>query len=385
MFTYTKVKPNNLTLLLCCAFALAACGGDSGDSANNANQAPTKVLLSTVMAVGTTAVNIVWGAAIDDNTASTQLIYEVHIAEGGNFTPSASTLKFSGTNVLSTQVTGLKAATAYTVILVAVDVQGLRGNSSGLNVTTQNILDSTLEKLNDTGITQCAKFYTVLTDCSVTNLGDWFGLYQDGETGRDFLAVNLQLNKVGSGDAGFDFTKISAAGQKLPANAIEWSCVLDNHTGLMWEVKTDDGGLHDKDNTYQWYNQDTSTNGGTEGYINKGKNTQAFSRAINSQALCGYTDWRLPKKQELQSVVNYGKYNPTIDNTYFPNTASVDFDKLNSSIDNAYSPNTAYWSSSPFAADSNYVWIVLFINGSLSVNAKDSDNYVRLVRSEQSR
>ena len=28
--------------------------------------------------------------------------------------------------------------------------------------------------------------------------------------------------------------------------------VLDCATGLEWEKKTDDGGLHDKDNTYSW-------------------------------------------------------------------------------------------------------------------------------------
>ena len=26
----------------------------------------------------------------------------------------------------------------------------------------------------------------------------------------------------------------------------------DNVTGLIWEVKTDDGSVHDKDNTYCW-------------------------------------------------------------------------------------------------------------------------------------
>lgn len=328
------------------------------------NKAPTNVLLSAVTAYSPTAVNVVWGAASDDSTPTDLLTYEVHMAEGGSFTPSATTLKFSGKNVLSTQVTGLKVATAYTTILVAVDYRGLRGSSGGVSVTTQNIFVTTSRKLNDTGITQCANDNIVFADCSADSLGTWFGLNQDGEIGRDFLAVNGLLTKVGAGDAGFDFTKISAAGQKLPANATVWSCVLDNHTGLMWEAKTNDGGLYDKDNTYQWYNQDTSTNGGKVGYENGGNNTQAFSQAVNAKALCGYTDWRLPSKQELHSIVNYGKYHPSIDSTYFPNTQT-----------------NSYLSSSTAAEDSELVLLVNFDYGlDLEFNKSSGGLYVRLVR-----
>ena len=226
--------------------------------------------------------------------------------------------------------------------------------------------------LNDTGITQCSNENTLLGACSAANLGGWFGLNQDGEVGRDFFAVNGKLTKIGGGDAGFDFTKISATGEKLPANATEWSCVLDNHTGLMWEVETDDGGLRDKDNRYAWYNPDTSTNGGTVGYQYGGSNTQAFSQAVNAQALCGYTNWRLPTKQELHSIVNYGKLSPTIDTAYFPNTQSY------------------YWSSTPFADHDNpdfgnAVWVFYFRYGYDAIITPNNSSglNVRLVRSGQ--
>lgn len=171
--------------------------------------------------------------------------------------------------------------------------------------------------LNDTGISQCANDSTLFADCSAANLGGWFGLNQDGQTGRDVLAAKGKLTKVGGGDAGFDFTKISATGQKLPANALVWSCVLDNHTGLLWEVKTIDGGLHDTTKTYTWYNSDANTNGGTVGYENGGNNTQAFTQMVNQQGLCGYKDWYLPDYDELKSIINYGKFNPAIDTNYF--------------------------------------------------------------------
>ncbi|MCB1659233.1 MAG: fibronectin type III domain-containing protein, partial [Pseudomonadales bacterium] len=94
----------------------------------NINQPPTNVALATVQATSPTGVSASWGAASDDTTAASQLTYEVHMAEGGDFTPSASSLKFSGKNVFTTPVTGLKAATTYTVKLVAIDTQGLRSS-----------------------------------------------------------------------------------------------------------------------------------------------------------------------------------------------------------------------------------------------------------------
>ncbi len=264
--------------------------------------------------------------------------------------------------------TGKEVATATTKVVVTALVcpegQIVQG---GKCVNPQPPVIST-DLLNDTGITNCANDNTIFDDCSAASLGGWFGLNQDGEVGRDYLAANGQLTKVGAGDAGFDFTKISATGQTLPANATEWSCVKDNHTGLMWEVKTDDGGLRDKDNTYTWYNTNTATNGGYAGSDNGGNNTQAFAQTVNSQTLCGHNNWRLPSKKELHSLVNYGKYNPTIDSAYFPNIVSLSY----------------WWSSSPVADDSGYAWVVHFYYGFDGCCYSKSDNaYVRLVRSSQ--
>lgn len=75
---------------------------------------------------------------------------------------------------------------------------------------------------------------------------------QDVDYGRD------KTNNDIDGHAGFNFTKIDSSGNVLPVVAANWSAVLDNVTGLMWENKTDDGGLHDKDNLYTWYDPDNS-------------------------------------------------------------------------------------------------------------------------------
>ncbi|MCB1659845.1 MAG: DUF1566 domain-containing protein, partial [Pseudomonadales bacterium] len=262
---------------------------------NVVNQAPTNVMLSSVTAASQTMLDVAWIAASDDTTPANQLTYEVHLAEGGNFGPSASTLKFSGKNVLSTQLTGLKAATSYSVKLIAIDAQGLKTVSIFQSIITPSNIVLETGLLNDTGISQCINKDNVMGNCDVAHLrGGWFGYNQDGQVGRDALAAINQLTKVGGGDAGFDFTKISATGEKLAANANSWNCVLDNHTGLMWDNKTDDGSLHDKGEVFTWYNPDASKNGGLAGTQNNGKNTHELVNTVNIQGWCGYKDWRLP-------------------------------------------------------------------------------------------
>ena len=189
------------------------------------------------------------------------------------------------------------------------------------------------------------------------------------------------------------YTKISNSGAVLPDTATlgngvnDWACTKDNKTGLTWEVKTDDGGLRDKDWRYSWYEPDSSKNGGFAGYTDttyrapdcstqNNCNTYAFTNAVNTKGLCGKNDWRMPTKEELMKLVvcsdgkydtdgsctNYESVSPTINSTYFPNTQSW------------------YWSSSPYADDSSYAWSVYFFGGYSDAFSKNDDLFVRLVR-----
>jgi len=152
--------------------------------------------------------------------------------------------------------------------------------------------------LNDTGRTTCISPTTGLrVKCA--------GSGQDGEFGRD-----VSNPKKRDGRAGFSFVKLAADGTELSPKATDWSCVKDKVTGLVWEVKTADGGLRDKDNTYTDYRD------GRPG------DASAFVQAVNATGLCGYTDWDLPSPWELQSLVDYGQVMPSlpIDTDWFPNT-----------------------------------------------------------------
>ncbi len=220
--------------------------------------------------------------------------------------------------------------------------------------------------LNDTGITFCGSYPSGNTaaPCTPNPAG------QDQQYGRDAAAQAGVLYKIGGGEAGFDFTKVCMSGEtagqgtcppdpSLGTGANDWACTKDNVTGLIWEVKTDDGGLRDKDNTYTNFEGDTSAS-----------NSLGFVAAVNALSganrLCGATDWRRPSKKELLSIAHHGRVNPSIEPTYFPNT-----------------PSWFFWSGSPFAGDSNFAWDVYFVYGSAGYDSRASAFHVRLVRGGQ--
>jgi hypothetical protein len=218
-------------------------------------------------------------------------------------------------------------------------------------------------KLNDTGIATCSNASQNGLPCPVAGFPG-----QDGEYGRD-----KTLNNDADGHAGFNFTKISSTGAALAASATSWNCVKDNVTGLMWENKTNDSGLHHSGWTYSWYEPDNTKNGGFAGYQNVGScggtsqcDTNAYVKAVNAAGWCGFKDWRMPSKEELYSIVDYSRYNPAIDAAYFPNT-----------------PNSWAWSSSPDAYDSYGAWIVDFSSGYGNYDGKSGSYFVRLVRGGQ--
>lgn len=227
-------------------------------------------------------------------------------------------------------------------------------------------------KLNDTGIITCSDANTDNLSCPVTGFEG-----QDAEHGRDARAAEGILTKVGAGKGGFDFTKLDTNGNALAASATQWSCVKDNHTGLIWEVKTDDSGLRDKDNTYSWYNANNATNGGDAGTENNGTcpdtgncDTEKYVASVSVINLCGSSDWRLPAKEELRSIVDYSYSNsthrPAIDTDYFLNTNTF-----------------LYWSVSPNAHFDSHAWNVNFANGNDYYDNKFNEHYVRLVRGTQ--
>jgi hypothetical protein len=171
-----------------------------------------------------------------------------------------------------------------------------------------------MNDLNDTGAVRGGIFPTgINSGCTGETI-----MEQDCSKGRDPL-----VSDNSDGSAGFNFTKIDAAGNELPSTANSWACVLDNATGLYWEVKTTDGGIHDASNTYQWGGKGaivTPTSG-----VQRSTEWNVLVDGSNTENLCGFNNWRVPTVKELISIVNYNRSNPAIDTTYFPNTASANY------------------------------------------------------------
>lgn len=90
---------------------------------------------------------------------------------------------------------------------------------------------------------------------------------------------------------------------------------------------------------------------------------QTALQTANSKVFAGQSDWRLPNKQELQSLVENRCYDPTINLTIFPNTIS-----------------SQTWSSSLYIGQNSYAWLVNFSNGHSSNDSKSNVYLVRLVR-----
>ena len=75
--------------------------------------------------------------------------------------------------------------------------------------------------------------------------------------------------------------------------------------------------------------------------------------------------WRLPTRQELDSILDLTRHEPAIDTERFPGTESG-----------------AYWSSTPCAWSSDHAWVVSFYGGgSLDCRHVSGNAFVRAVRS----
>ncbi len=209
--------------------------------------------------------------------------------------------------------------------------------------------------LNDTGVTQCQDD-TTQGDCPMaTHPG------QDGD--RD---TPMRFSFYSNGSE---------------------TCVVDETTGLMWEVKQDNsdlGGKRRAGSTYTWYETTDNINGGNPGTIRSGGvcgldncNTSAYVDELNRTGLCGFNDWRLPKVHELLSLVRYD----------LPGCVQYDVGGTTClervAIDTGIFPYTVayrYWSTSPSPYDSDYAWAVDFADGRMGTFRKAEEFHLRAVR-----
>ncbi|WLD58633.1 DUF1566 domain-containing protein [Salinispirillum sp. LH 10-3-1] len=227
-------------------------------------------------------------------------------------------------------------------------------------------------QINDSGAVRCYAPHTTVAggydvaDCSASTVGTT----QDALIGRDASAPV----KLGSGSGGFDLTKLDSSGNPITDDS-EHSCVRDNVTGLVWEVKT----TTNRDVRYVWGTETDSAAG----------DVNAFVTATNNAGLCGLSNWRLPTANELFGLVDFDKPHGitlnasadgnineylSIDRDFFPNTRMVNqYVNTTTRVRHAH-----YWTSDTYLdqySDPNYT-LVDFFRGSLVNTSNPRANFV---------
>ena len=118
-----------------------------------------------------------------------------------------------------------------------------------------------------------------------------------------FLAVFCAVVPAWAEDVNANaFVKLDAGGNELEADAAGWAMVRDTKTGLVWEMKTADGSVHDAGNQYTWKEA-----------------KEVFLTELNSAKFGGFTDWRMPNDTEIKSIMRQNQEEPFVDTAYFPN------------------------------------------------------------------
>ena len=180
----------------------------------------------------------------------------------------------------------------------------------------------------------------------------------DALTPEPYVFDMTRINQDGSINDGSDYAKNP------------WVCVRDNQSGMTWEVKTTEPGLSNMSNTYSWYDPDQASNGGYAGKANAGVctgsdcDTNSFTKAVNAKKLCGLSDWHLPSRFELNTIVDTSIFfpGPTLPVAFFPESLPG-----------------KYWTDTTFRTRRAGAWVWRFDYGNDYVVEKSEALSVRLV------
>ena len=184
-------------------------------------------------------------------------------------------------------------------------------------------------------------------------------LPKTGQT-KCYDPTGTTANEIACAGTGQDANKLKGADWPVP-RFIDNSngTVTDNLTGLIWLKNANCaatlGGVV-KTTTLTWLNAITWSNN------LKGDNTAC---TLNDGSVVG--DWRLPNSNELESLVDAQKYNPSLPTGHpFSNVQAND-----------------YWSSSSYARNTSYAWYVGMSDGYMINYGKTNNYYVWPVRAGQ--
>ena len=293
------------------------------------------------------------------------------VKTGRTFYTSSGTIKTgSGTRTLSaandtvnagfyeeTTLSGVDSDLATGNIRQGVDIFGIPGDPNVADTITGDaaagdILSTKVAWVNGSEVTGTIETRSWTSSTTAYEAG----YYEQ----TDLSAVDSDL---AAGNIKKDVAILGIDGTLYVGNLLKTGDAEDGGWGEAFSYQTDDygGGIVTIDNVtglvWASYGDQTGCNFG---------NQTDWPSAIDwadALSFAEYSDWRMPNRTEINSIVNCGNYDPAINSMYFPNTQSDE-----------------YWSSTTFKADTDNAWFVNFTDGNVSNAVKTDSYYVRPVR-----
>ncbi|MDO5131702.1 MAG: DUF1566 domain-containing protein [Eubacteriales bacterium] len=146
------------------------------------------------------------------------------------------------------------------------------------------------------------------------------------------------------------FHKRGEKGEEFPLSG-SWAdgvrVVYDENTGLYWEVKSPNP-------------EDVNYGGARFTFAQAG---EVHVKALNDAGYGGFDDWRVPNKDELRSIFDYGRSGSVIDPGIF-----------------GACPVGDYWTKNIYRLQPYFSWVLFSGMGSGVAKRTDAENYVLAVR-----
>jgi len=360
-------------------YALTAANGigESGLSSEVSISIPVADTSSPSVPVGLTAtaassaqIDLTWTASTDNVAVTGYKIYR-----GGTY------LKI--VTGITTSDTGLTAATNYCYTVSAIDAATNESSkSTQACVTTSAAVDTTAPSVPG-GLTATAASasqidlsWTASTD-NVAVTG--YKIYRGGTYLKTVTGITASDTGL-TASTNYCYTVSAIDGANNESSKSTQACVTTSApytTGINYNVPDtnqttvyttgDDGSYLINAPSYTDNNNGTITDNVTGLVWQKQDDAttrtwDAANTYCSNLSLPG-TGWRLPTDFELETIVDFGKYSPSINTTYFPGTRS-----------------SYYWSSTTLAGSTTGAWVVYFYYGFSYFDGKASSGYVRCVR-----
>src|SRR5262249_52681426 len=141
--------------------------------------------------------------------------------------------------------------------------------------------------------------------------------------------------------------------------------VTDTMTGLVWEKKSSDGSIHDKELLLSWSMSGSTAPDGS---------AFTFVATLNATRFAGFQDWRLPTLDELGTIVDRGVIIPGMPvvgpafNTGCQPGCSVTQCSCTKALN--------HWTSTVNVSNDQQAWYVLFNTGVSGTAFKKLQFYV---------